>query len=784
MTTNRSRQTVPTTRRLTSAVCVAVFCIATACTSTKSAPSEVPPWTIQPGVGVLVVTGAKPAEPITLNNDSGEKLLTVITDEFGQASFPFLPAEYTTVQAGPRTQIGQFKGGLVRAGNYTVSDDSADPPLKSDSFRISALDDIPDAKLYEQPLSGVELSVLGKVPDGTNLNDGFHYLTMRDGTKLSAMIRYPDKAIYGDGPWPTVIEYSGYGVANPEAEEPGARIARALGYATVSINLRGTGCSGGVFDVFNQAQQADGYDSIEIVARQPWVLHHKVGMIGLSYSGITQLYAAATNPPSLAAITPQSVIVDPWLQQWPGGIYNAGFTRRWLQERDRQAAPNGQDWAAKRVADGDETCAGYQRLRNMNVDFEAFGKSLEMRPTAADSRDLRQLTKQITAPTLLRGAFQDEQTGPQFASLIGKFEKAKAFKAAMWNGRHPDGYAPTNIIRLFEFLEFYVAKRIPKLNPALRAGLGPELARNFKLDDTTLEPDRFDSYGTDYDAALRAYEAEDPIRVTFESGAGGNEIGEPEGTFTRSYTAWPPADSKVSTWFLGDQSDLAPTAPAAGSVASFHFDPSSSTQSFTAKGSGGLLDRTWNFDWQRFSSDRSAVFDSQPLATNVVLAGPGEVELQVSVNGATDANLQVTLSELRPDGVEYYLQTGWLRIGHRVDGTSDSLDPPIAFTQDHYRAVASGEVVDAQISIPSIGAPIRAGSKLRLTVSSPGRDRAEWTFDNPSFASGSDDAVSYDIHLGSTTPSRLLLTTLNDAGTVPAGLAPCPALRGQACRTI
>ncbi len=51
----------------------------------------------------------------------------------------------------------------------------------------------------------------------------------------------------------------------------------------------------------------------------PWVKGNKVGMVGLSYSGITQLYVASTQPPSLAAITPLSVIGDSWQMAWPGG---------------------------------------------------------------------------------------------------------------------------------------------------------------------------------------------------------------------------------------------------------------------------------------------------------------------------------------------------------------------------------------------------------------------------------------------------------------------------------
>src|SRR5690606_6481448 len=111
----------------------------------------------------------------------------------------------------------------------------------------------------------------------------------------------------------------------------------SFGFAYVGVNMRGTGCSGGVFDTFSPAQSADGYDIVEIVARQPWVKHGRPGLMGISYSGISQLYVAATNPPSLAAITPLSVIEDPWEQQWPGGVYNGGFTREWLASRDDES---------------------------------------------------------------------------------------------------------------------------------------------------------------------------------------------------------------------------------------------------------------------------------------------------------------------------------------------------------------------------------------------------------------------------------------------------------------
>ena len=68
------------------------------------------------------------------------------------------------------------------------------------------------------------------------------------------------------------------------------------------MNIRGTGCSGGSFEFFEPSQLLDGYDMIEAIAAQPWVLGNQVGMVGISYPGISQLFVASTQPPSLAAI--------------------------------------------------------------------------------------------------------------------------------------------------------------------------------------------------------------------------------------------------------------------------------------------------------------------------------------------------------------------------------------------------------------------------------------------------------------------------------------------------
>ncbi len=111
--------------------------------------------------------------------------------------------------------------------------------------------------------------------------------------------------------------------------------------------MRGTGCSGGAFDYFERLQGLDGYDVVETVARQPWAMHNKVGMVGVSYGGISQLFVAATKPPSLAAITPLSVIDNTATTLYPGGILNTGFALEWAEDRVDDAKPATADARAR-----------------------------------------------------------------------------------------------------------------------------------------------------------------------------------------------------------------------------------------------------------------------------------------------------------------------------------------------------------------------------------------------------------------------------------------------------
>ena len=482
------------------------------------------------GVETVTVFRATPGAPLTIVSPEGDDLLTVIADPLGQAHFAYIPDEYAVTDSSGTTGISLLSASVLAAGpGYMIRDDSTEPPSWTYPFEVLAIDQVPDTSLYErQELTGTPVGLLPGLEEDREL--GYQYIEMRDGVTLSSMIRFPDPRLYGNGPYPTVIEYSGYSPSRPNRPDTPARIAGALGYATVSVNMRGSGCSGGVFDIFNRAQQADGYDLVETIARQSWVLNNQVGMVGLSYPGITQLYVAATNPPSLAAVVPLSVIADAWEMQYPGGIYNAGFTRQWVDRRESDASAGGSTWVNRRIEEGDEECERNLGLSAYGFDFEPVLKQMTVRPSFVDDRDLNRLVEQVKAPVFLGGVFQDEQTGAQFASFIDRFYETRALKVLISNGRHPDGYAPQAVFRWFEFLEFYLAERIPVLNAAIRTVGAEEFGNSFRMENASFEEDRFTAFDT-YEDALAAYEAEPNVRLLFENGAGDDQPGSPIASF-------------------------------------------------------------------------------------------------------------------------------------------------------------------------------------------------------------------------------------------------------------
>ena len=711
---------------------------------------------VRGGVETLTVTGAEPGAQLVVRDDGGREVVTVVADERGNAFVAFVPAEHRVLARAEDLSEALASGHTLRPGDYSV---------EGIPVHVLALDEHPDPELYDQELP-----------------EGYGYLTVRDGVQLSVMVRFPNEDLYGPAPWPTVVEYSGYTPSDPDAPQPGTLLANLLGFAVVGVNMRGTGCSGGVFDLFSPAQAADGHDVIETVARQPWVLHGHVGMVGLSYPGISQLYVAATRPPHLAAITPLSVIDDPWRQQWPGGIYNSGFTRAWVAARDLQTRAGGQSWDRRRIDAGDETARANQDIRSQNLDFERFGRATETFRPMMEPRRAAALVERIEVPVYLTGAWQDEQTGSRFAMMLEDFVSSPEQRLTLFNGHHPDGYSPMVILRWFEFLSFHVARRVPVVPELIRQFAPLQFAEVFGT-TADIEPDRFAHHGEDLEGALAEYRSEPRVRILFDNGAGGGDLGAVGHRHEVGTESFPPPG--VRPWHLYFAADgaLVESPPEASGVEHYEDDPEAGAESYAAQWLSDL-DRFTRptgelaFEWTRFAPEHHVEHLTAPLDRPRVLAGAGHVELWLCP-ATEDTAVQATLTEVRDDGVEVRLQCGWHRPVHRrEDDRSDALRVDYTFAAEDRRALVPGEWIRVRVPLHPVAHVLREGSRLRVQISTPGRDHPFWCFENPVV-----EGAAHGIGWGGDRPSALVLPVWDDVELDhPEDHAPAGSLRGQPTR--
>src|SRR5260221_412755 len=80
---------------------------------------------------------------------------------------------------------------------------------------------------------------------------------------------------------------------------------------------------------------------------------------------------------------------------------------------------------------------------------------------------------------------------------------------------------------------------------------------------------------------------------------------------------------------------------------------------------------------------------------------------------APDTELQLMVSEIRPDGQEQFVANGWLRLSQRkLDRTSTPLRPVQTDLQSDVQLLTPGEPVPARAQIEPFNHVFRAGSAI------------------------------------------------------------------------
>ena len=267
-------------------------------------------------------------------------------------------------------------------------------------------------------------------PPGGIQQDSDVPIPMRDSVILMADILRPA----GEGPFPVLVYRTPYDKRSAVTDYSIFQKAVERGYAVVIQDVRGRYGSAGEFDAYRQ-EGADGYDTIEWAAAQPWSTG-EVGTFGLSYPGAAQWLAAVESPPHLKAMVPAMTFATPRTFFYSGGVWDLSWIS-WIwyniapDQRVRKGLPGPKTYeeAAEQWSGVRDGMLGYLPLRGLPAFKQVASWYYEWlnHPPADPWWNWAELTgkyRRTQAAVLNLSGWHDEAYGPSgairnFRGLIG-----------------------------------------------------------------------------------------------------------------------------------------------------------------------------------------------------------------------------------------------------------------------------------------------------------------------------------------------------------------------------
>lgn len=528
-----------------------------------------------------------------------------------------------------------------------------------------------------------------RAPAGRAAPNGF--VTMADGVEIAVNVRLPDGHVPGRR-HPTVFEMSGYDGGSADdgtlvrdavagsplplpglpAQEDSRRLTRMFrsDYATVHASLRGTGCSGGEFDLFSWQSALDGREVIDgWIARQPWS-NGDVAVMGHSYGGVTGLMVAATRPAHLRAVTVSGVVDDLYRGLLhPGGVANLGFPVAWgLVLRPAADLAGGLAPGLVRPERADDVpgrrrrCAANTAAKRRSVAAEPALHA----PAPTDGpwfreRSLVPVVDRVAVPTHLAGTHQDELTGPRGAPHLWERLRGVPRRLVLANGDHAGNEGPAVMADRKAWVDHWLA--------GVDAGHGTPAQRRSS------------------------------VEILLETRAGVPSGRLRAGGFPLPATRW-------SDWYLDGAGRLAAVPPPAGGGSTY------------AAGAGPA---------------GAAVFRGPPAPVDTAVVGPMAATVFARLS-APDTALFVEVLDEAPGGSRVRVQRGLLAAAHRAldpsggDRTPDGRVYRPLHPHTEPTPVVPGRVEEYLVEVFPAGHVLRAGHRLVVAVSSPPATDGAWAY--------------------------------------------------------
>ncbi|MFC8047193.1 CocE/NonD family hydrolase [Nocardia sp. NPDC057353] len=476
------------------------------------------------------------------------------------------------------------------------------------------------------------------------------------------------------------------------------------GYSQLVVDVRGTGFSQGEWDLLRGREQQDTVEVIDWASKQPWS-NGRVGMSGVSYSGINQVQAAEKAPPALQAIfpvVPGSDLTSDVLA--PGGGLGFAFLPLWL------TAINALKW----VPDVQSMTAGsfdqrwlHDRLSNpftyLDVFLDAYTRTrvedLDPRVrdlltgTSADRESWIGDPSKITIPTFVVGGWHDLFTYSETKIYNQVAAEPGQKQLLMGNTYH-----------------------LNSGNEYSKPGLPPRL--------DVLQRAWFDRWLKDIDNGIDQY---GPVTLRQQGGGwvtqdgfGESATGDQAAEHRRMYLSGAPSGTAQSVY------DGSLVAQQDGSGQRLTVAPGLTglCSNDGAQATIGLLSviNACGAD-SRIQESNGLTFTSAPVAAPTTVSGPIAVRLN-TVQDAADGNWVVTVNDVAPDGRSTVLSTGQLVASLRAvdearssrSANGDYTDPRPLVSLDERQPTVPGEATTLDITLTATEAVLQPGHRLRVDV--------------------------------------------------------------------
>ena len=580
-------------------------------------------------------------------------------------------------------------------------------------------------------------------------------VAMRDGTKLNTFVFLPES---GGPRWPVILHRTPYGIITsdardktdctkawvPSAEEPfrgsilrGWRNIVAHGYAAVYQDTRGRHGSEGEDRVYAD-DAADGHDTLEWIAAQPWT-NQMVGMSGSSAGATTTFAAASTRHPSLRAFFAQagaSSIYDDVVYEGQ----SIEMERLWL-------------WVARNIP-------GLSRSHREAV-MRRSGISAQALDAAAASAAARytQLDAARHADVPFIGSadwlrlpltgYPDFATWQPFLDEIITHPAPDAFRAAHNFRRTIDipGFHVTTWFDIFQTSVLAAFSDIQARTGTQKLWIGPN-EHSFVYADNFWPRDPYFEW---FDHWLKGEETGimDCPAVTYSPRAW---IEDRAGYVADDWLhagRWPPPGTRPRRLYLCGDGSLSADGPS-GTPRSYDYDPH---RPIPTLGGRNMLIDAGPRDQRPAQSlpDYGLIYRGNVLAKDLTIAGAVRVTLHIQSN-CPDTDFVAKLIELEPRGRAMLLMDGVTRAMYR----DPSSEP---------RQLVPGQIEWLTIDLGHIHHTFRAGHRIEVDVTSSNFPRrARNTNSGHSVLANDTDAdirvATNTVHHAEATPSFIELPVL------------------------